>query len=245
MRDVEPVLAAEREEEVVAGDTGDLLRLEAEQLADAVVLVDDVVADAEVGERGERAAEAGVGTRRPLAEDLRVGEEDETEVAPDEPAPRRRDGEAHARRPSAAASPSSWIVALDLAEQPALAQRLAPVRERDDDAVAGAHEPGELVLGLGQPPRRDRGALRLELERLAARERVELGRARRARPARGPPPPRPRARRPAARRSRARDRAGRRGRRGPAVDRCQPLRPPPRRARPRGRSAPRRRSAAG
>ena len=38
-------------------------------------------------------------------------------------------------------------------------------------------KPGELVLRLRQPPRRDRGALRLELERLAAREGVELGRA--------------------------------------------------------------------
>ena len=58
MRDVEPVLAAEREVEVVARDARDLLRLEAEQLADAVVLVDDVVADAEVGEARERPAEA-------------------------------------------------------------------------------------------------------------------------------------------------------------------------------------------
>ena len=51
VRDVEAVLAAEREEEVVARDAGDGLRLEAEQLADAVVLVDDVVAGAQVGER--------------------------------------------------------------------------------------------------------------------------------------------------------------------------------------------------
>ena len=57
VRDVEPVVAAEGEEEVVARDAGDLLRLEAEQLADPVVLVDDEVAGAQVGERGERAAE--------------------------------------------------------------------------------------------------------------------------------------------------------------------------------------------
>src|SRR5204862_7650134 len=50
VRDVEPILALERDEQVVAGDRGDLLRLEAEQLADAVVLVDDEVADAELGE---------------------------------------------------------------------------------------------------------------------------------------------------------------------------------------------------
>ena len=65
VRDVEPVLAAEGEQEVVARDARDLLRLEAEQLADAVVLVDDVVAGAQVGERLERAAaEAALARRR-------------------------------------------------------------------------------------------------------------------------------------------------------------------------------------
>ena len=37
VRDVQAILAAEGDEQVVAGDPGDLLRLEAEQLADAVV----------------------------------------------------------------------------------------------------------------------------------------------------------------------------------------------------------------
>jgi hypothetical protein len=46
VRDVEPVLAAEGEQQVVARDAGDLLRLERLQAADAVVLVDDVVARA-------------------------------------------------------------------------------------------------------------------------------------------------------------------------------------------------------
>ncbi len=47
-----------------------------------------------------------------------------------------------------------------------------------DDALAGTDEGGELVLGLGEPSRRDRGPLRLEGERLALRKRVQLGRAR-------------------------------------------------------------------
>src|SRR5581483_4845337 len=55
VRNVKAVVAAEREQEVVARDARDLLRLEAEELADAVVLVDDVVAGAQVGERLERA----------------------------------------------------------------------------------------------------------------------------------------------------------------------------------------------
>ena len=97
VRDVEPVLAAEGEKEVVARDPGDLLRLEAEQFPDAVVLVDDEVAGAEVGEGRERAAEPPVGARRSLAEDLRVGQEDEAELAPDEAAPRGRDGEEELR----------------------------------------------------------------------------------------------------------------------------------------------------
>ena len=174
MRDVEPVVAAEREEEVVARDAGDLLRLEAEELADAVILVDDVVADAEVGERRQRPAEPRVGARRPLAEHLRVREQDELELPPDEPAPGRRDREPHAglaRQRSAVREDR----ALDLPQQAALALRLAAVRERDDDAVAGANESGELVLGLGEAAGRDRRPLRLELECLPARERVELG----------------------------------------------------------------------
>ena len=86
MRHVEPVVAPEREEEIVARDAGDLLRLEAEQLPDAVILVDDVVAGSEVGERRERPPEPRVGARRPLAEHLRVREQNETELAPDEAA---------------------------------------------------------------------------------------------------------------------------------------------------------------
>jgi hypothetical protein len=50
VRDVEAVIALEGQEEVVARDAGDGLRLESEQLPDPVVLVDDVIARAEVGE---------------------------------------------------------------------------------------------------------------------------------------------------------------------------------------------------
>ena len=63
------------------------------------------------------------------------------------------------------------------AEQVLRPQRLAGVGEGDDDAVAGTDEPRELLLGLGEPARRERRPLRLESERLRLRERVELGRA--------------------------------------------------------------------
>ena len=61
-----------------------------------MVLVDDVVADPEVGERGERPSEPRVGARWALPEDLRVGQQHEAELAPDEPSPGRRDREPHA-----------------------------------------------------------------------------------------------------------------------------------------------------
>ena len=174
MGDVEPVLAAEREEEVVARDAGDLLRLEAEQLPDPVVLVDDEVAAAEVGERGECAAEPLVCTRRALAEDLGVGQQDEAELAPDEAAARGRDREQELRLlgqvltglEDACVGPLQQVVG---------AERLARVREGDDDAVAAVDEAVQLVLRLGEAAGGDRGPLRLERERLRLRE---TGRAR-------------------------------------------------------------------
>src|SRR5207245_8494340 len=104
-------------------------------LADAVVLVDDVIAVAQVGERLERAAEAQLG-RRALAEDLRVGEEDEPELAPDEAAPGGGDREEKLRLDGQLV-PGLEEARLDAAQQVLRAQRVAPVREGDDDAQAG------------------------------------------------------------------------------------------------------------
>ena len=176
VRDVQAVVAAEREQEVVARDAGDFLRLEAEELADAVILVDDVVAGAQVGERLQRAAAEAALLRHATTEDLMVGQEDEPEVAPDEAAARGRDREQHlglvgqrlARLEQAR---------LDAPEEVLRAQRLAAMRERDDDALPGAHERRQLGLRLGEAASGDRRALRLEGERLRLRERVELRRA--------------------------------------------------------------------
>ena len=147
-------------------------RLEREQPADAVVLVDDVVARAQIGERLERAAEARVGARRTLAEDLRVRQEREAELAPDEAAPRGLDDEREAGLLRQAARVVHDL-RLDAAQHRLRTERLAAVREGDDHAQAGAHEAGELVLRLGQPARSDRRPLGLEGERLVLRERVE------------------------------------------------------------------------
>src|SRR5206468_978665 len=108
-----------------ARDPCDLLRLEAAQLGDAVVLVDDVVAGAQVGEALQRAPGRGRRARRALSEDLRVGKERKPEVAPDEAAARGRDREDEAARLLAGLEHMS----LRAAEQSLLAQRLAAMRE--------------------------------------------------------------------------------------------------------------------
>jgi len=73
VRDIEAIVTLEGEEEVVPGNSGNSFRLEAEKLPDPMVLVDDVVAGPQVREALKRPAEPGVGARRTLAEDLRVG----------------------------------------------------------------------------------------------------------------------------------------------------------------------------
>src|SRR5581483_6496952 len=168
--------AAEGEQEVVARDARDGVGLEPEQPADTVVLVHDVVAGAEVGERLERAAAEPALARRAAAEDLVVGEQDEAEVAPDEAAARRRGREQELRllRQLVARLEDAR---LDAAEEVLGAERLAAVREGDDDALARAEERRELALRLGEHARGDRRPLCLEGERLRLRERVELGRA--------------------------------------------------------------------
>jgi hypothetical protein len=64
-----------------------------------------------------------------------------------------------------------------MAQQALRAERVAAMREGDDDAQAGADEPGQLVLGLREAAGGERRAQRLEGERLSPRERIELGRA--------------------------------------------------------------------
>src|SRR5262249_43205529 len=156
-------------------DARDRSRLEAEELPDAVVLMDDVVAGSQVGERLQRASDAGrLGPRRALAEELSVRQQDEVQVAPDEASPRRRDGETRLRLVV------EDVVRLeqrrvDAAEQVLGAQGLAAMWERDDDAMARAREGVQLVLGFGEAARGKRRPLCLECKRLAGRKLVELG----------------------------------------------------------------------
>ena len=212
------VVAAEAEQQVVARDACDLLRLEAEQLRDAVVLVDDVVARAQVGEARERAAGGGGRPRRAAAEDLRIGEERDPELTPDE---------APARGATAKERPARLI---------ARARAVSP--RRGSAAGVGARPRRD-----ARTPRRCRApgaaARRARSRPPRARARRAPGAARRTRtaaPAGGsrarscPRAParrarsraRPLAPRPAARRNRAGGRGSGRGRRG---SRSGPRRP--------------------
>ncbi len=174
MRDVEPIVAAEGEQQVIARDAGDFLRLEAEELADAVILVHDEVARTQVCERLQRAPAEAPLARHAAAEDLMVGQEHEPELAPDEAATCRLDREEEARLARERVAGLEQL-RLDAAEHPLRAKRLAAVRERDDDALPASHERRELHLGLSEPARGDRRPLRLEREGLVLRERIELG----------------------------------------------------------------------
>ena len=64
---------------------------------------------------------------------------------------------------------------LDAGQQVPPALGLAAMREGDDDVEPLAQEPVELVLGLRQAAGDESGTLRVERERLAVREGIELG----------------------------------------------------------------------
>jgi hypothetical protein len=159
--DEEAIFPAEGEMEVVARDAGHLLRVEPEELPDAVVLVDDVVAEPQLGEARERPTQPRVRTGRALPEDLRVGQERDPQLARDEASAGGYDREADTRlgREGIAQLEQRRV---DLAEEPRLALGLAEVRERDDDAVSRADETRELVLRLAEAARCDCRPLRLE-----------------------------------------------------------------------------------
>ena len=94
------VVALVLELEVVAGDAGERLRLEAGEAGDAVVLVDDVVADAQVGEGRHRPAAAGRGRRCAAAVDQAAeGDDDEPQLRRDEAVGERRLDAGAPRRP--------------------------------------------------------------------------------------------------------------------------------------------------
>ena len=162
--DVDPVLALVFEVEVVAGDAADLAGLEAGEAGDAVVLVDDVVADPQVAEREAAAA----GARRALVgaaaavDQAAEGEDGEPQLGADEALPQPRLGEGEARVGREA--PAVEQRGVEPVEAVAGALGLAAAVEGDDGAVAGADQLLQLALGLLDASRgrlRPRGAERV------------------------------------------------------------------------------------
>ena len=136
VRHEELVLAPEGELDVVARDAGDRLDVEPQELADAVVLVHDVIAGTQIREARERATEAQRGRRpRAAAEDLRGGQQREPERRRHEPAPRRRDAEVDAG-PGGQALLGVEHPRLDATQTEQRTLGVAAVRERDDDPHA-------------------------------------------------------------------------------------------------------------
>ncbi len=139
-----------------------------------MILVDDEIARSQVCERLQRTPAEAPLARNAAAKDLMVGQEHEPELAPDETAPCRLDREEESGLARKGVAGLEQL-RLDAAEHPLRAQRFAAMRERDDDALPGSHERRKLHLGLREPARGDRRPLRFERERLALRERIELG----------------------------------------------------------------------
>ena len=156
--DVDAVLALVLEVEVVAGDAADLARLEAGEAGDAVVLVDDVVADPQVAEGEAAAGGAGgalLGAAAPVDE-AAEGVDGEFQLGADEALAQARLGEGEAGIGREAAAVEHGDV--EAVEVVAGALGLAEAVEGDDGAVAGADELLQLPLRLLDAARRGLGA---------------------------------------------------------------------------------------
>src|SRR4051794_24826788 len=172
-RHEDAVGAGELQLEVVARDAADGLRLEARELGEAVVLVDDDVAGSQVGERAQRASPAAAGAR-PLgalaAEEAVLGDDREAQAGGDEAVPQVRLGEAQLRLGGAVAVDPARAQAREVVGG---ALAVAPSRPRDDRLVVRAHELLELGLGVLEAARGEVGGLGAELDRLVLRDRAE------------------------------------------------------------------------
>src|SRR3954470_17241963 len=172
-RHEDAVGAGELQLEVVARDAADGLRLEAGELGEAVVLVDDDVAGPQVGERPQRAAPP-AGRARALGalapEQAVLGDHREAQAGGDEAVSEVRLREVELRPGRAVAVDPVRAQAREVVGG-ALAVALA--RPRDDRLVVGADELLELGLGLLEASRGEVGSLSAELDRLVLRDRAQ------------------------------------------------------------------------
>ena len=146
----------------------DGLRVEAGEARDAVVLVHDVVARAQVGEAAQQAAAPARRARRCLApvDQPVLGDHGELQAGGDEAV-------AQVGLLEDEAFPRPVPARLDPREVVGGALAAAAVRPGDERRVAGAAELLQLGLCLAQRARGELGGLRAELERLGARDRGE------------------------------------------------------------------------
>ena len=151
------VLTAVLQLQVVARDPGERLRVEPREPGDAVVLVDDEVAHAQIGE----ARQATAGRRRsrhpPAVDQPAEGVDGQLEVRRDKALQRLSLGKGQALR--RASFQERGVQAIQAV---AGALRLAAMLERDDDAVAGAQLALQERLCLADAARRGHGRLRAE-----------------------------------------------------------------------------------
>ena len=176
-RDEHPVRAGVLEIEVVTGDAGDGLGVKAGEAGDPVVLMDDDVAGAQVGEAAQDPAAAltpGLLGGSPALEEPVVGDDGEVKLRGDEAGlkSRGRHRDLPGRGGSGLALPQP--PRLQAAEVVGEALALSPARERQHRPVPGARELLQLGLGLLQPARGDVGGLGAEGERLVL---VDAGQA--------------------------------------------------------------------
>ena len=138
--------------QVVAGDSAHGLRLEAGEAGDPVILVDHVVADPQVGERGQSPAGGRRGSRAGAMDQSPERDDGELEVGRDEPVGKRRLREEQCPPGGClGAVEEGGLQAIEVVARPL---GLAAVLERDDDPVARSQLALELLLGLADAARR-------------------------------------------------------------------------------------------
>src|SRR4051794_18758482 len=164
------VRALELEVQVVAGDAGDGLGVEAGEARQPVVLVDDDVAGAQVGEGAEQPAAAAGRALDPAAagDQLVLGDRGELQRRRDEAVPEIGLGEHEAAVAVPPGPEALEVVGGALA--------LAALRPRDERRVARARELLELRLGLVERACGELGGLGAELDRLRAGDAGEAQR---------------------------------------------------------------------
>ena len=169
------VVAVVLEVEVVARDARDRAGLEAGEARDAVVLVHDDVAGAQVGERAQHAARrpiAGRGRAATAAKQPVLGDHGEPSAGATKPSRERRRGRRSARRLRRRVARARRPRGASGCMRRARRRRAAARSRRCDSPSAGAFE---RRLGLGERARGARRGLGMKLDRRPVRRAKTAG----------------------------------------------------------------------